>query len=239
MRTFLVRALALAAWAGVVVGGSAQAADMATKAPPLAPPLAYSWAGFYVGGEAGWAWSHIQHCDTPAFCSPFFNSDGFVGGGTAGYNWQLPNLVAGLETDFSGASVKGTTTTTPAFGCGAPAICYTKMDWFGTVRGRIGPSYDNWFLYLTGGYAYGEIKAGLGSSSPPFGVAASATESGWTLGAGIEYGLPAKNWSVKLEYLYLDFRNLFYDTAHICGNLDCTSVHDQFNVLRLGLNYRF
>ena len=182
--------------------------------------------------------ARVQHCDTAPFCTNTFNVDGFAGGGTLGYNWQMNNWVAGLETDFSGSAARGTTGSTSTFGCGLPATCYTDLNWFGTVRGRIGLGYDNWLPYITGGFAYGGMKAGLGTSAPPSGLSASGTRTGWTLGTGIEYAF-TNHWSVKAEYLYIQLGDLFYDTAQLCNSLSCTAMHNNFNLVRLGVNYRF
>jgi outer membrane immunogenic protein len=217
----------------------ASAADMPIRAAspfPVAAP--YNWTGFYVGATAGYVLGSSQHCDTVPFCTPSFNVDGFTGGGTLGYNRQMGNWVAGVEADFSGSLARGTTSSTASFGCGLPATCYTDLDWYGTVRGRIGPAYDNWFPYVTGGFAYGELKAGLGTSVPPAGLSASSVEPGWMLGSGVEYAF-MNRWSIKLEYLYFQLNDVFYDTAHLCNAQSCTAMHNNFNVVRLGVNYRF
>jgi opacity protein-like surface antigen len=62
---------------------------------------------------------------------------------------------------------------------------------------------------------------------------------GGTLGAGVECAIAPQRWPVKLEYLYFHLGDLFYDTAQVCGHVSCTAVHNNFNVARLGLNYRF
>jgi opacity protein-like surface antigen len=228
------------------LGSPALAADMALKAPPL-PPAVYDWTGPYIGATAGYVFGHSQHCDTSAFCTAGFDVDGFAGGGTLGYNWEVNNWwVVGLETDFSGASARGTTVTVPiVFGCGLG--CFTNLDWFGTVRGRIGPTFTaspsfpfvSVFPYVTGGFAYGELHAGLNPGPPlPF-DAVTATQTGWTVGAGVESALPWRNWSVKVEYLFFHLGNEFYDVQQICGLLSCTAVHNDFSLVRFGLNYRF
>lgn len=214
---------------------AATAADLPVKAPVYKAAAPYNWTGLYIGGTVGYVWGRSQHCDTSAFCTDTFDVNGFAGGVTLGYNWQVNNWVLGIETDFSGARAKGDTPTIPGvYGCGAE--CHTKLDWFGTVRGRVGPTFDNFFPYLTGGFAYGRLYADLGI---PAVSSASGTKSGWTAGGGIEYALAAQHWSVKLEYLYFELGDLFYDTAQVCGSLSCTAVDNRFSVLRAGLNYRF
>src|ERR1700719_3367749 len=54
MKKFLFGSACLVA---LLAGGAANAADMPLKAAPMAPlPPAYSWAGFYVGGNFGYSW---------------------------------------------------------------------------------------------------------------------------------------------------------------------------------------
>jgi opacity protein-like surface antigen len=64
------------------------------------------------------------------------------------------------------------------------------------------------FLYLTGGLAVGEVDASYtgGIVGGPMGaVNVSSTKAGWTVGAGGERRLGQSNWTLKLEYLYMDF----------------------------------
>jgi outer membrane immunogenic protein len=78
-----------------------------------------------------------------------------MGGDQIGYNWQVsPIWVVGLEADFQAATESDSTilinnfsglTTPSVFSVtGSSILNYqTKIDWFGTARGRIG--------YLWGG----------------------------------------------------------------------------------------
>jgi outer membrane immunogenic protein len=138
--------------------------------------------------------------------------DGPLGGLQFGYNWQRGSWLAGLEADIQGAGQSGKTSF--CFPAGAPCpvgagfldVSY-HLNWFGTVRGRLGVLPDpRVVLYATGGLAYGGVDAdltgglvGLASTT----VSTSRTQVGWTLGGGIE-GAVGNGWSVKLEYLYLD-----------------------------------
>ena len=86
-----------------------------------------------------------------------------------------------------------------------------KLQWFGTVRGRVGIlATPKVLLYGTGGVALGEINSTgtMSSFQPvaPFGSIASVGSSsttcvGWTAGVGVE-GKITQNWSAKLEHLY-------------------------------------
>ena len=154
------------------------------------------------------------------------------GGGQFGYNWQLnPIFVVGFETDIQGQGANGATqncvlpcnTRLPA----TPGLTFfpsvfsnnsvsSNLEWFGTVRGRVGYTNGPTLFYLTGGLAYGEIqRSGSVSGSTVFAFggapinsfAGSFNEStmkvGWTVGAGIEAQLIG-NWTAKAEYLYVD-----------------------------------
>jgi outer membrane immunogenic protein len=97
--------------------------------------------------------------------------------------------------------------------------------WFGTVRGRVGFSFNNVLCFGTGGLALGQLGA------TTFGVRVSHTNAGWTLGAGAEMGF-APNWSAKIEYLYVDLAS---------SNFVITGASNgyRFGLIRAGVNYRF
>ncbi len=63
----------------------------------------------------------------------------------------------------------------------------------------------------------------------------SATQAGWTAGAGVEAAF-APNWTAKVEYLYVDFAGLSC-TAGGCGT--GTTVTLTENIVRAGINYKF
>ena len=157
-----------------------------TKAPlirkaPAPVVTAWNWAGFYVGGNigysAGGAHTDAEFADlttgiTPAVSKNYSPIDGWIGGGQLGFNWQSGPWVAGIEADFQGARQRGRATTfecigetcNPAiaeFEIDAPvsAIIHHRLDWFGTLRGRLGVApIPESLLYLTGGLAVGRIK---------------------------------------------------------------------------------
>jgi outer membrane immunogenic protein len=129
-----------------------------------------------------------------------------------------------------------------------------RLPWFATFRGRVGFLADpTLLLYGTGGLAVGEVKFStqttvtsqlfLGSTSttpagPPVTTVAAASESqtrvGWTLGAGLEKKF-TPNWSVKLEYLYIDFGTKTY----FGGTANQADVRFHDHIFRAGFNYAF
>ena len=194
-----------------------------------------------------------------------FNLNGGVFGGQIGYNWQSSNWVFGLEADAQWTGQKGganflCAATAPIPGACLPGSTFLplgtvgaglsvdqRLEWFGTVRGRLGvlitPSV---LLYGTGGLAFGSVKTDLLLASvTPAGVAvaaassASSTHAGWTVGAGIEAHLGG-NWTGKAEYLYIDlgtFSSTVALPAAVIGANISSRITD--NIFRVGLNYHF
>jgi outer membrane immunogenic protein len=99
-----------------LVGGSADAADLAPIYKAAPAPYVSSWSGFYVGIGVGGRWMDNDWTTTAAFdpngvLIPFttdpnasFNNGAFRVSGYAGHNWQVaPMWVAGVEADFGWA----------------------------------------------------------------------------------------------------------------------------------------
>ena len=199
----LLAGLALA----VAVAAPASAADLSYPAPAAyaAPVPVFTWTGFYLGANAGYGWGEADFSD---------DTNGFLGGIQAGYNWQFAGspLVVGIETDLQATNIES-----PTF----------SLDYFGTVRARLGWAVDQFLIYGTGGFAYGRGNYEVA------GLSNKQTNTGWTIGAGGEYAF-SPNWSVKAEYLYVDLGTETYDT--VAGPLD---IGTTANILRLGVNYKF
>jgi outer membrane immunogenic protein len=220
--------LGIAACALLVTSFAAQAADMPVKGPYYkGPPRSvvsyYNWTGFYAGVNGGYGWGTSDWGSPAVSLKP----KGWLAGGTVGYNWQSGAIVYGLEGDFDWADVSDSTA------CGAFA-CQTKNTWLATARGRLGYAFDRWLPYLTGGAAFGNVKA---SSTNPAAIGASDTLTGWTVGGGLEYAFLG-NWTAKIEYLYVDLGSFNCGTGCSPG-LVTDNVSFKENVIRAGLNYRF
>jgi outer membrane immunogenic protein len=64
----------------------------------------------------------------------------------------------------------------------------------------------------------------------------SGTQTGWVAGGGIEHSF-APNWSVKLEYQYIDLGSkTLIDPASV---ITSRNVDGRFSTVRVGLNYKF
>ncbi len=203
----LVWGTALLALAGTA---TARAADLpyGSRAPyTVNQPLnAYSWAGPYLGGHLGNEWGSASNNPT--------KPSGFVGGATAGYNFQNGNWVFGVEGDIEATGADDTF-----------APWKFSNPWFGTVRGRAGYTLANVLFYGTAGLAFG------GLTGRTFGLSESHTTAGWTAGVGAEVGF-APNWSAKIEYLYVDLSESQFAITGVSNNY-------RFGTVRAGVNYHF
>jgi outer membrane immunogenic protein len=269
---------------------AACAADLPlyAKAPPTAAP---GWTGFYVGVDVGYGWQD------PTLVPNDFNSSlllngGFVGGSpipnptwenkgifggvTAGYNWQISrSWLVGVETDFNDTNINGQGNTAAIIqqGAGVQTVSATTLtsqsiQWFGTVRPRVGwLATDALLLYGTGGFAYGQVSdsvdlafslanantsnGGFGfqcgaAGTPCFAGSASRAVTGWTAGGGAEYRVPGTNASFKLEYLYVDLGTGNAVTAisqptpgNQASTFNAVFSRTAFETLKLGLNWHF
>jgi Opacity protein and related surface antigens len=225
---------------------AASAADLPTKAPAYAPAPSYNWAGLYVGGNVGYSWGQQNTAPVAlpgGTASTSASINGVIGGGQIGYNWQVNQIVLGLEADIQLSGQKGDFNTSfPLGGVPTTGKASQSLDYFGTVRGRVGYAWGQYLAYFTGGWAYGHVSfSGTAAALAPTDVfvGPGSTNDGWTVGGGLEWAF-ADRWSAKIEYLYVDLgsgsRVNVISTTH---NLTATSGDLTDNIVRAGLNYRF
>jgi outer membrane immunogenic protein len=281
----------------LAAAGSANAADLGPRPvykapPPVVAPIPFSWTGFYIGANVGGAWSSNRSVEftseneasehflfdvgllTGTIAAPVSvpinlgHSSGFVGGGQIGYNFQFsPMWVAGIEADLDGADVRGSAVIPTLFN--AEVVASRRLEWFGTVRGRLGLTpFDRLLIYGTGGVAFGEEKADVsinnvtitfgtgvlpdGSSIICFAGSAcvagsgSRTSAGWTAGGGFEYAI-WNNLSIKAEYLFMDLGHLAVQMRlppGVPSTLNNPAVaadfgEGRYHIFRVGLNWHF
>ncbi|MCB1392936.1 outer membrane beta-barrel protein [Nitrobacter sp.] len=213
---------------------------------PYVPMVTANWNGLYLGGNfGGGVGRNRTTISNPAGNLAQFNlaPNGFVGGGQIGYNWQAGNIVFGLETDFQGSTLEDNKA---CFFCvpGASVDFNSKLQWFGTVRGRLGYAVGNSMFYATGGFAYGNVQTAL--NTPLNNFSFSNTRTGYAVGGGIETPLPlvnlfggplfGPNWTSTTEYLYVD---LGRSSFNIGGGPNVLTTGAQEHIFRTGLNYHF
>jgi outer membrane immunogenic protein len=249
-----------------------------TKAPP---PIAavYDWTGFYVGGNVGYGWGEntdpglsffnpgnranigvfLTSGEFPPTTStgnlfPKLNPDGAFGGGQIGYDKQFGAWVLGVVADIQASDFKASSlVTTPAVATGAnlDESLSAKIDWFGTVRGKVGFAADDWLFYGTGGLAYGGTRSAIGFACTPGGTgcsgialagSASETRVGWAAGVGIAKAFG--NWNVGVEYLHVDLGRSSVTAVDTTGNLLSTTTVTESqrfaeDMARLTVNYKW
>jgi outer membrane immunogenic protein len=187
-------------------------------------------------------------------------SSGFTGGGQAGFNLRAgSNVVFGVEADFDAFKLSGSRQVSGTYpvnsegppGAGAPFTVTSSIntDWLATVRGRLGfLATPNWLIYATGGLAITNLQ--VGSSYIDYLPAtenstATSNKTGWTVGGGVQWAL-SKNWSLKAEYLYLNFGKVT-TSGFITGTAAAASYAQGIStsagltaqVARGGINYKF
>jgi outer membrane immunogenic protein len=258
---------------------AASAADLPRRAaPPVFVPVpVFTWTGFYFGINAGYGFDvgtnrgntfTVPAAFLAAPAGPntvaFNNSsqEGFTGGGQIGYNYQFTpgsGLVVGVEADAQYVDF-GRNRNNVAFNNLAAGFGLTdprglaSLDYFGTVRGRIGYAFDKVLFYGTGGFAYGS-----GSAERSFGGFRGNDDfrTGYAAGGGIEYALPTDSFlnffkssavTLKVEGLYVNLDRGTRNANAFVINPVGTPVafvpgasrrSDEFAVIRAGLNYKF
>jgi outer membrane immunogenic protein len=258
--------LASVAGFGILAAGAASAADLPRRTAPAAPYAAvpfFTWTGFYVGVNGGYNWADnknrvIYNQGTlPAASAGLLpgsyptDGDGFTGGAQLGYNYQIGQFVVGVETDINyvdSDQTSGATLGVAALGLTGVSTARSELSYLGTVRGRLGFAYDRALIYVTGGLAYGEVKnsasfsvAGLGAT---WGGSKSDTQTGWTLGGGVEYAF-TNNLTAKAEYLYYDLGNKNYAVVGTNAAAVATGAsysirqETKGSIVRVGVNYKF
>ena len=245
MKRNIIGGLAISALLIAAPLSVASAADMAVKAPPAPPPPAWTWTGFYVGGNAGGAWGSFDPSTTTVPAPggslgfnnvPAVNAAGqqsikpssFTGGIELGYNLQASNVVYGVEGDIESLHLAGNSTSGPVIypsslpGGACPFNCFTinsaaSIDWLATARGRLGLAANNWLFFATGGAAFTTLR-GTFSFTDPAPTTESGSISNNKIGYAVGGGVEARlwaNWSLKAEYLFVDFARVAVNSNNV------------------------
>lgn len=216
------------------------------------------WNGLFVGANLGYGMnpnnaSVLPFESTPdglAYYSPLLihlQSSGFLGGAQVGYNWTRDNarfgsILWGIESDLDYAAIGGTNsiTFTPSPYLLNSSVAQ-QLNWFGTVRGRLGKVVSNTLLpYVTAGFSFANTELTYAQTllyynEPIVDGTYSSTQTilNWVAGAGLEYAV-SDHFRYKIEYLYLDSGKLGLDSTYYAIDSNFAS-----NILRLGINYHF
>jgi outer membrane immunogenic protein len=240
------------------------AADLPMKAPPYAAPISvFSWTGCYVGAHGGGGTMHDSN--TQDF-NPLFGfsstqnggtGTGGVAGGQIGCNYQDGNAVFGLEGEGYWSGIRTSTGVSETITEGATTFNETfnstsrnKSDF--SIAARFGLAFDRTLVYGKAGWVWGRFDFGTSETTSVTGEGStiraftqSGTLDGLLLGVGVEHAF-TQNWTVKLEYNFLDFgskalnASCFDGGSGSCtGLLLSTTQHAQKHIFKVGFNYLF
>jgi outer membrane immunogenic protein len=209
----LAAALGLIAFAGV----PAFAADVVQEEPPAPAPIAElpvaSWAGPYAGINLGYGFSGHTKTALPND----IDTDGFIGSGFVGYNWQMDNFVFGAEGELGYNGVKGDNLGQKSEG---------GLE--GSLRARLGYAVTpEILLYGTAGGAGKSLKV----TDTVTGASDKNTMLGWTAGVGTDIKL-TDNVFGRVEYRYTD-----YGSDDFGGGIG--NVKDKDNRITFGVGMKF
>ena len=226
----------------------------------LPPPAIYDWTGIYVGGHVGGGLltDSVSQNGAAAFnltSSGSLRPAGVLGGAQIGANYEFTPWVVGVEGSWTDSTISGSTLN-PCSACsfipnptstiGVSQERFTSHAlWFAALTGRAGYAANDWLFYAKAGGAwmhvsYTEDLLATGKSmvvAPGTTVTSqviSDNRSGFTVGAGIEFGL-VENLSAKVEYDFYDFGSKNYNFNAITP----VSVRSNLHALTVGLNYKF
>jgi outer membrane immunogenic protein len=261
MKKILLGAVALVAAGAVPALAADLPARTYTKAAVAVSPV-YNWSGFYVGGSVG---GHVGndsdpagllnnswfgYADAPLVSAAFRNTlrpSGFAGGGQVGYNWQAQSFVYGVEAGIFGlGGTSSRNSAIPLTNQETSTVGDSANDkGIATFRARAGLAFDRVLLYVVGGAAFSNWSLNHSYSDTvgaiPTTVTSSPTRAGWTVGAGLEYGL-TNNWTLRGEYLFANFGTFNNSLTMFTGGIGFTIQYPEKlteNIGLLGLNYKF
>jgi outer membrane immunogenic protein len=176
--------------------------------------------------------------DDPSTCLPWLDTTvegsrtGAIGGLQASYNWQIANVVLGIEGDISVAWLNSSVS---GLGLTAEGTYSAKLKALGTVRGRVGWAFDRLLVYGTGGAAFASLKDEYSDTFLGATLAPSSRVTGWTAVGGFEYAF-ADHWTAKVEYLHVGFpERTVLDTASGYA----FAFKDKVDIGRVGIHYKF
>jgi outer membrane immunogenic protein len=245
-------------WTGFYIGANAGGlwghSDVTSSVPCTATSLGGLSPGYFCTMTLGQA----NAAAVAAAGTGSLSGSGFTGGAQAGYNWQNGSTVLGLETDFGAFHFRGSQSVSANYPVSAHVSTANifmvgtsvEANWLFTARGRIGWIVKpNILAYATGGLAVTQLEVANSFSDnhvPPAigGGSNSATKLGWVLGGGLEWAFD-KNWSAKVEYLYVDFGSatvnstIFNPQPPGYSQAISTSADLTAQIARVGINYKF
>lgn len=224
-----------------------------TKAPPVAMDL---WTGAYIGVSLGGRWTTESWQTTGTFGAKDYESSSVRAGIYGGYNWQVrPDWIVGIEADIAWANNHASLSSIPGMtGAGRTGTSELKDIGDGGIRARLGYLVaPDLMVFATGGVSWiqSEVNATsitttrISNYCAPDTIvttrgadSSSSTQTGWTLGGGIEK-VVAANWLLRGEYRYSSYGSqkvtLMQGAQRITADLGSHSTQTAM----IGIAYQF
>ena len=253
IRNLLLAGTAIATLAGA---GMARAAVLphpqasAHKETVNVASTPFNWSGMYFGINGGYGSAASDTVDTITGNSAGANGtypnsvylNGFVGGGTIGANYQTGQLVLGIDGNWDWTNQSLTKSVSCTAGCVATGR--SRINWFATLRGRVGYAVDRVLFYGTAGAALVNGQD-IQTQTVPAGAPAvvfNDTALGWTAGAGVEYAIN-RNLSAKLEFSHISAtlsQTVPFPTyGGMGGGVENERASISDNIIEGGFNWKF
>jgi opacity protein-like surface antigen len=232
------------------------------RAPDIAPvrtTRGYDWTGVYAGveGAGGWGQNHFIGFD------PWSGYDvkGGLGGGLIGVRVQPSDLVVGAEAEYMGGRIDGGRTDVIAATANGTATqtLASRFDQIGMATMQAGfVTMDRLLVYAKGGLAMAHANhtnnfsfiGAPGITSTINMNNGDVWHTAGVAGAGGEYAFMG-NWSAKLEYDYLRFRDqdvfmpgTITQISPVLGTGTTSlptsaTMRTYMHLFKFGINYRF
>jgi outer membrane immunogenic protein len=244
----LIRKLLASASLVVLSSTAVLAADLPAhyaKAPVMAAPV-FNWTGCYVGVHGGGGAMHEKNDSRyPGGSSTSQNGNGGLAGGQAGCNYQDGNWVFGVEGEGYWSGIKSSNSNS-SNSEGYAETAKSKNDF--SIAARAGITFDRTLVYGKAGWVWGRFDFNRATTYNNCltdcvdSYSRNGTLDGLLLGVGIEHAL-TQNWTVKLEYNYLNFGAKemaeTYCNGGICFPNGSYSSSATKQIFKVGANYLF
>ena len=206
---------------------------------------AYNWTGVYLGTDGGYSRSTPKGTLTDAedaSLAPYsYGVNGPLAGLFVGGNYQFNKWVIGAEGDRQWSNLIGNgQTLAPLRATGVfpegPFMISTTVKDYESIRGRLGIAFDRFFVFGTGGWAWGNPSTSYAlSGAAPF-ITQGGYAGGWTAGAGVDYAISNGVFG-RIEYRYTNLTAPGVVSA-ATNSADATN-RVPINDLRAGIAYKF
>lgn len=228
----------------LIVGAVSILGLSVAHAADIEAPAAFDWTGPYVGLHLGYGdpsfdgiydSGELPGDPEDATYVDDINADGILGGLQGGYNFQMDNVVLGVEADISFTDFSGDTDDADGFD-----VVEADVDLLASLRARLGFAMDRFMIYATGGLAYADGEFKVSDADEELQKASfDIDEFGYVVGGGLEWAA-GESWSVRVEGLYYGFG----DEENIDGATDDADEDDFVElkdvlVIRGGVNWLF